>query len=299
MFTDALTPYPRMKQTQARLVNSTRLKNGMALACWSNLNDRIEKIHSSHHTLSVYLKGAENSQRRQGSRVIASKTSNSVCLMPANLFTNWEVHGPVSLLHFYFSDAHLSQLIEQVWDKDGQGVQLDEIDFAQDALLTPLFCTTLGQSNWQDPLDQLALDAATQTALIHTLRHYSQRRLPTLRPTGGLPAWQLKRVVEFIEDHLNEPLTLAAMAGITGLSDYHFARMFKQATGYPPHRYVLHRRLTRARHLLANTSLNMTEITLRCGFGSSSHFSHRFRAETGASPTVYRAQRRRQDVPEE
>lgn len=293
MFADTLNQYPRMKQTQARLVGSTQLKNGMALARWDNQQDNIENIHSNHHTLSVYLNGAENSLRRQGSHTIASETSNSVCLMPASLVTNWDVSGPISLLHFYFSDAHLSQLIEQVWDKDGRSVQLDEIDFAQDALLTQLFCTTLGQSNWQDPLDQLALDSATQTALIHTLRHYSQRHLPTLRPTGGLPAWQLKRVVEFIEQHLNQPLTLTDMAEVTGLSDYHFARMFKQATGYPPHRYVLRRRLTRARQLLTETPLNMTEIALRCGFGSSSHFSNRFRAETGVSPTVYRSQQGR------
>ncbi|WP_447042669.1 helix-turn-helix domain-containing protein [Vreelandella sp. H-I2] len=292
MFTDTLCHYPRMKQTQARLVSSTQLKNGMALARWSNHEDRIERIHSNHHTLSVYLNGAENSLRRQGSQTIASETSNSVCLMPANMVTSWDVHGPISLMHFYFSDTHLSQLIEQVWDKDGRSVQLDEIDFAQDALLTQLFCTTLGQSNWQDPLDQLALDSATQTALIHTLRHYSQRRLPTLRPTGGLPTWQLKRVVEFIEHHLNQPLTLTGMAGVTGLSDYHFSRMFKQTTGYPPHRYVLHRRLIRAQYLLTETLLNMTEIALRCGFGSSSHFSNRFRAETGVSPTEYRTQQR-------
>lgn len=289
---DTLIHYPRMKQTHARLVGSTRLKNGMALARWSNQDDRIKDIQSNHHTLSVYLNGAENSLRRQGSLTVGSDSSNSVCLMPASLTTSWDVLGPISLLHFYFSDTHLSQLIEQVWDKDGRSVQLDEIDFAQDALLTQLFCTTLGQSNWQDPLDQLALDSATQTALIHTLRNYSQKHLPTLRPTGGLPAWQLKRVVEFIEHHLDQPLTLADMAGITGLSDYHFARMFKQATGHPPHRYVLHRRLIRARHLLTETSLNMTDIALRCGFGSSSHFSNRFRAEAGVSPTEYRAQKR-------
>lgn len=98
--------------------------------------------------------------------------------------------------------------------------------------------------------------------------------------------------MEFIEHHLNQPLTLTDMAEVTGLSDFHFARMFKQATGFPPHRYVLHRRLTRARHLLAETLLNMTEIALRCGFGSSSHFSNRFRAEAGISPTEYRVQHR-------
>ncbi|WP_028671053.1 helix-turn-helix domain-containing protein [Saccharospirillum impatiens] len=286
---DTLSQYPRMNQTQAQLVGSTRLKNGMALARWDNQKDKIENIQSDHHTLSVYLQGAGHSVRRQGSHTIGSQTSNSVCLMPASLVTNWDVTGPISLLHFYFSDTHLRQLIEQVWDKDGRSVQLDEIDFAQDALLTQLFCTTLSQSNWQDPLDQLALDSATQTALIHTLRHYSQRQLPTLRPTGGLPGWQLKRVVEFIEQHVSQPLTLTDMADVTGLSDYHFARMFKQATGYPPHRYVLHRRLSQAQQLLAQTGLTMTEIAFHCGFGSSSHFSNRFRAETGISPSTYRA----------
>ena len=54
MFTDTLSHYPRMKQTQARLVSSTQLKNGMALARWSNQEDRIEKIHSTCMGLSHY-----------------------------------------------------------------------------------------------------------------------------------------------------------------------------------------------------------------------------------------------------
>ncbi|TGG93941.1 helix-turn-helix domain-containing protein [Natronospirillum operosum] len=292
MFADTLNQYPRMRQTQARLVASTQLKNGMGLVRWDNQGDYIENIRADHHTLSVYLDGAAHSVRRQGARIIGSQAHSSMCLLPASLATTWDVSGPISLLHFYFSDAHLQQLIEQVWDKDGQRIQLDEIDFAQDPLLIQLFCTTLSQSNWQDPLDQLALDSATQTALIHTLRHYSQRRLPTPRPSGGLPGWQLKRVVDFAEHHLDQPLTLSELAGVTGLSDYHFARMFRQATGYAPHRYVLHRRLVRARQLLEQTALSMTEIALQCGFGSSSHFSNRFRRETGTSPSQYRALKR-------
>lgn len=294
MNTETLNQYPRMKQTKARLVGSTQLKKGMGLARWDNQKDYIENIHADHHTLSVYLRGAGHTLRRQGARTIScsSSPSSSVCLMPATLATSWDVLGPISLLHFYFSDTHLHQLIEHVWDKDGRSVQLDEVDFAHDPLLIQLFCTTLSQSNWQDPLDQLALDSAAQTALIHTLRHYSQRRLPILRPTGGLPGWQLKRVADFIEQHLEQSLTLSDLAGITGLSDFHFARMFKQATGYTPHRYVSHRRLAQARRLLKDSSLNMTEIALQCGFGSSSHFSNRFRAETGASPTQYRVMQR-------
>lgn len=291
MSTEILNQYQRMNQTQARLVATTPLSNGMALARWDNQDEYIENIHSDHHTLSVYLKGAGHCVRRQGSRSIGSNSTSSVCLMPASLTSDWHVQGPISLLHFYFNDAHLQQLVGEVWDREGKGLRLDEVDFAQDPLLIQLFCSTLSQSNWHDPLDRLALDSATQTALLHTVRHYAQRRLPELRPSGGLAPWRLKRVVEFIETHLDQPLSLTELAQVTGLSDFHFARMFKHSTGHAPHRYVLLRRLLRARRLLEQQQPGITDIALQCGFSSASHFSNRFRAETGTTPSKYRASR--------
>lgn len=291
MAAESLSQYQRMSQTRARLTATTRLNNGLALARWENQQDIIENIHSEHHTLSVYLDGASRCVRRQGSRTIgnAGHANNSVCLMPGSLATNWHVQGPITLLHCYFNDSHLQNLVEGVWDRDGRGLLLDEVDFAQDQLLIQLFCTTLSNSNWQDPLDRLALDSATQTALLHILRHYSQRRLPEIRPKGGLAPWQQRKVLEYIEQHLDQTLTLTELARQTNLSDFHFARMFKHAIGQAPHRYVLHRRLNLARQLLTQRQLSMTEIALRCGFSSASHFSNRFRADCGVSPSQYQA----------
>ncbi|GGX53889.1 helix-turn-helix domain-containing protein [Saccharospirillum salsuginis] len=286
-----LDQYPRMTTTRARLVAATQLGDGMALARWDNERDDIRDMRSDHHTLSVYLNGAGNCSRRLGDTTIASHPNTRLCLMPATVTSNWQVHGPITLLHLYFTDAHLRRQVEQVWDKDGRHINLDELDFADDPLLVPLFQTTLSQCDWQDPLDRLTVDSAVQTALLHTLRNYTQRDLPRLRPRGGLAPWQLKRVVDCIEHHLDQPLTLADLARQVDLSDYHFARMFKQSTGQAPHRYVMQRRLSRAREWLTNSSLSMTEIALRCGFSSASHFSNRFRAEMGRSPSTYRRAR--------
>lgn len=283
-----LDHYPRMTATRARLVAATRLGDGMALARWDNERDDIRDIHSDHHTLSVYLNGAGNCTRRIGDRTIASQPDTRLCLMPASLSSTWQVHGPITLLHLYFNDTHLRRLVEHVWDRDGQQLRLDELDFADDPLLVPLFRTTLGRCDWRDPLDRLTLDSAVQTALLHTLRHYTQRDLPRLRPRGGLAPRQLKRVVDYIEHHLDQALTLTDLARQVDFSDFHFARMFKQSTGQAPHRYVMQRRLALARELLTGTSLNMTEIALRCGFSSASHFSNRFRAETGLPPSGFR-----------
>ena len=96
---------------------------------------------------------------------------------------------------------------------------------------------------------------------------------------------------EFISSQLSSPLTLAELAAEAALSDYHFARMFRQSTGQSPHQYVMIKRMNMAEQLLLNTSLSLTAIAEECGFSSLSHFSNRFRAHFGQSPSVYRQTR--------
>jgi AraC family transcriptional regulator len=108
---------------------------------------------------------------------------------------------------------------------------------------------------------------------------------------GGLPAWQQKRVAEFIDIHLAEEISLAALAELAGLSVYHFARAFRRSFGTPPHRYHMARRMDRARILLQKPVLSVTQIGIQLGFGETSSFTRAFRKCTGLSPTEYRRQR--------
>jgi AraC family transcriptional regulator len=110
---------------------------------------------------------------------------------------------------------------------------------------------------------------------------------------GGLPVWQQKRVVEFIEEHLAEEVSLAALAELADLSLYHFARAFKQSFGAPPHRYHMARRMDHARALLQKPALSVTEIGIETGFRETSSFTRAFRKFTGLTPTEYL--RHRQD----
>ena len=78
---------------------------------------------------------------------------------------------------------------------------------------------------------------------------------------------------------------------------YVLLRLFKQAFGRTPHQFLTHRRIERAKHLLARTERPVTEICLDVGFESLGSFSHLFRRETGASPTAYRRQAPRLTLP--
>jgi len=133
---------------------------------------------------------------------------------------------------------------------------------------------------------------ALNLVLIHELFRLERTAPATARPArGGLPAWQQKRVVEFIEEHLAEVISLAALAELVDLSLYHFARAFTQSFGAPPHRYHMARRMDRAKSLLQRPALSVTEIGARIGFRETSSFTRSFRKLTGLTPTEYRHHR--------
>jgi AraC-like DNA-binding protein len=111
-------------------------------------------------------------------------------------------------------------------------------------------------------------------------------RLQRVTARGGLAGWQRKRVLEYIEEHLSETITLSMLSALAQLSPYHFARAFKKTLGVPPHRYHMNRRVERAKVLLAGRSV--TEVALAVGYAETSSFSSGFRRATGMSPTEFR-----------
>ena len=104
----------------------------------------------------------------------------------------------------------------------------------------------------------------------------------------GLPGTTLQRVLELCRERSANHLRLSELASEAGLSQYHFARSFKIATGCSPHRYLLRCRTERALDLLAGTSLPVGAIAREAGFAHASHLSRNIRRLTGLSPERYR-----------
>jgi AraC family transcriptional regulator len=144
--------------------------------------------------------------------------------------------------------------------------------------------TQIGSTDASDRRYAEALSAVLAREIV---RHES--RVPALLPMrGGLAAWQQRRIVEFIEQHIAEDFPLATLASLAQLSTYHFARAFKRSFGIPPHRYHTNRRIERARALLANPRTSVAEVALELGFSGASAFAATFRRTTGQTPTDYR-----------
>ena len=136
---------------------------------------------------------------------------------------------------------------------------------------------------------------------VHLVRNYSAR--PTAagqdagegkrnsngngNDNGGLNPGQLRRAIEWINEHLPEDRPIERIADEVGLSPFHFARLFKCSTGHPPHQYRIQRRVERAKELLVSSDATIAEIAVQVGFCDQSHFASHFKRVYGVTPKAF------------
>lgn len=136
------------------------------------------------------------------------------------------------------------------------------------------------------PAGTLYKDTLALQLLIQLVRCASRLTVPPTK--GGLSAWRLRRAIEMLESDLTRAPSIQQLAAAVELSPAHFCTAFKQSTGYSPHRYLVARKIDRAKALMGDRRLSLTEIALSSGFGSSSQFATTFRRVDGATPSAYR-----------
>lgn len=108
------------------------------------------------------------------------------------------------------------------------------------------------------------------------------------RAMAALPKWRLKRVVEYVNSHLADSITLADMAAVAGLSRMHFAAQFLVATGVRPHEFVLRCRVEKAQEMLKDSTESLVQIALSVGFQTQAHFTVVFKRLVGDTPHRWR-----------
>jgi AraC-like DNA-binding protein len=99
----------------------------------------------------------------------------------------------------------------------------------------------------------------------------------------------LRRARDHIDRHYAQPLDLDLLAGVAGLSKFHFLRLFRSTYGTTPAGHLSQRRIERAQDLLRATNLTVTEVCLAVGYSSLGSFSSRFHDVVGESPSAFQA----------
>lgn len=266
----------------ARVIDALDLGRGRSAAIWRNAHDRMRYERPDGHTFSLYLEGGFGTRRIDGGA--AAGWPGALCIMPQGASSEWEITDDFTFVHLYVPDEEMRRVFAETLDRDCRLMVVPEATFDHapalgQALRQVAHATTSG--------DALLADEAITLALTGLFADPRYGGTPPVSIKSGLAPAVRRRVTDYIEAHLETRITLPDLAAIAGLSEFHLQRMFRVSCGVSPHGWVLHRRLARAKALLAGTE-PIARIASACGFSSQSHLTRIFKTMTGATPSAFR-----------
>lgn len=271
----------------ARVLGRLDLGFGRAATIWRNRSAHIRYEAPQGHVLSYYLRGGGGTRRVDPGvgRHPDRGWQGAFCLMPQGQSSEWDITDSFDFIHLFLPDDELRRNFAETFDCDARRMQLADLPYAPAVALTAPFLSLARAIGGQDPLrgEEAMLEL---TAAILAGRPY---RLPGSRAVlGGLSPQKLRLITDYAEAHLDGPIRLRDLAALVGLSEFHLQRSFRASCGVSPHRWILHRRIVRAKALIAAKE-PLARIAPACGFDSQSHLTRGFRTGTGTTPGQYRA----------
>jgi AraC family transcriptional regulator len=216
---------------------------------------------------------------RQGLRI-----NGQFCVVPARSSTRWTVSKPARSLLLRLTPSLLLDTAEAMGLGSG-GAELAPSIHIRDPQVERIGWMMQAEDHDGYPGGRLFADSLASALAARLFALQSRKDVTTSKPGRALPAWRLRRVLEYIEAHLDEDLTLAELARVADFSLSHFKPLFRQAMGMPVHRFVLERRVERARLRLLEGGRSLTEIALEAGFSHPSHMARCMRRVLGLSPS--------------
>lgn len=238
---------------------------------------------ASSHLLILHLTGPVTVRRgRSGLTHSRRIPSGGMFVHPAGKDLTVQLGGELDTVHVYVSDPAVQEAAG-----DGRPVELAEEFGGSDPLLEQLVLSLDGALRRWEPsartyVDQLRCMLSAQLAY----RYSVERREPP--PPAGLTGRGFAAVRDLLEARLAEPVPLADMAAVAGLSVSQFSRRFKATTGLSPHRFLLRLRVEQVGRMLRTGTLPIADVAIACGFSHQEHLTRVMRAHLGTTPAALR-----------
>ncbi len=239
------------------------------------------------HEINISISGNLTTEKSSscGKRIVTKGGAGNLCLTPAGQAVGAHWEKPLDNMGILLKPDFVSKIA--VENRFSSNFEFSEVYKDNDPLIQHIGLALLAESESESSAGRLYADSLIQTLTLHLLKNYSNAS-SVQENLGGLSGYKLRRVQEFINANLEEDLSLAEIAEVADLSQFHFARAFRKSMGQTPQQYLMERRIERAKELLAKNELPIVEISLRTGFKNQSHFTTLFRKFTNFTPKLWR-----------
>ena len=265
-----------------------RQARGFRLSKLSDPAGLVESPAVRSTTVSVHLgPSVEVSCQRGGYRHRGTAVHGDIDIIPSGTASTWEMKERDTVFLMSISPSLMHRVAEDLDDyPDGieirnrfqvRDIQLESIAWA---LKSEMEC---GYPSGRVYVDSLAVSVAAR--LIHCHSSISREAAPH---KGRLSGRRLKDVLSYVEENLAENISLDDIATVAGLSVSHFKSLFREALGVPAHQYLIRRRVERAKELLSERKLTISQIAFETGFAHQSHLARHMRRLLGVSPKTLR-----------
>jgi AraC family transcriptional regulator len=249
----------------------------------------MEQPPLDHHYLVLHLGGPKRVNRRGLHSVTSSEAEvGSITLVPAGASYSWTTEGPIGFAHLYLHPKTVDHVVTEEFDRDSRDVELSDCVARRLPLLSALMGGMLDELEAPTFASRLVLDTLLHGLIVRLLSECSSLSAGSSPAPHAMSPRRLRRVLEFIDSNLGTNIELEDLASVAGSSRFHFSRAFRDATGFPPYRYLIHRRIDAAKTLLLQDALSIAQIAEQCGFNSQSQFAAMFRRVFGTSPGRFR-----------
>lgn len=283
--------WARRLAVPADLASDPAYWHSAQLRHWTGTPADMDQPPLDHYLIVQHLGGAKHIDRRRDGRAVSTVVEcGSLSVVPLGTAFKWRTEGPIDFAHLYFSPTVLENAALR-FDRKREP-SLDDKVGCRDPLLESLYGALLTEIRQPGPAYILYLDCLLESLLLRLLRRFSSAGVRATNPRETLPPHRLRRVIDYVDAHLTNHIMLEDLTAIAGGSLFHFNRAFKNTTGEPPYRYVLRRRVERAKHLLTTTDISIDDVAIASGFTSSIHLSRTVSRLLGTTPT-----RLRRDTP--
>lgn len=238
-----------------------------------------------HHRIMVHASAATRSYCNQVGRYFVRRAGD-IDLVPAGEEGGFEAETPFDTIEIVLQPALMERVAAELGGK-ALTTRLDTRHLLRDQRIEHLARALQSDLNAGAPSGSLFADSIGAALAVRLLG----LDVSDIDRTNRLSDTQLKRVLEHIEVALHEPLSIHRLSRVAGASSSHLRTWFKVAMGITLHRYVLRRRVERARVLLQQDDLSTSEVAELTGFAHQSHLAHWMRREIGQTPRDLRRAR--------
>ncbi len=211
-----------------------------------------------------------------------------VSLLTHSADSHWHWTVPIEVQHLYISPDRLAEIASDIYERDIKCVELRDVLRADDHVLIGAMSALMQELRSGGLGGTLYVEAVTNQVCVHLLRNYAGELREAQIAKSGLSPTQARRVREFMETNLDRNLSLADIAQVANISVFHLIRQFNETFGCPPYVYLMHRRLERAREMIASGDIALKCVAASCGFSDQSHMTRLFRREFKITPGEYR-----------